>query len=60
VFQRCLAARISFNEVERYQPFQCLVKGTALATRSCQFDTMFTEPAVPHSLHEAASDHRPR
>ena len=30
----CDGRRISFNEVERYQPFQCLVNGMALATRS--------------------------
>ena len=47
----CDGRRISFNEVERYHPFQCLVNGMALATGSCQFGSMFTEPAVPHSLH---------
>ena len=30
--------------------FQCLVNGTAAPFLSCQFGTMFTEPAVPHSL----------
>ena len=30
--------------------FQCLLNGTAAPYLSCQFGTMFTEPAVPHAL----------
>jgi hypothetical protein len=30
--------------------FQCLVNGTARPILSCQFGTMFTDPAVPHCL----------
>jgi hypothetical protein len=30
--------------------FQCLVNGTTCFVMSCQFGTIFADPAVPHSL----------
>ena len=35
---------------KRVSRFHCLVNGTAWPALSCQFGTMFTEPAAPHSL----------
>ena len=46
-----MGGRLSVSKSKSHD-FQCLVNGTALPIRSCQFGTMCTEPAVPHSLQK--------
>lgn len=43
-------ARLAVNFTGDSHRFQCLENGTAWLILSCQFGTMFTEPAAPHLL----------
>ena len=44
-----MGGRLSVSK-SRSHVFQCLVNGMGAAVLSCQFGTMCTEPAAPHSL----------